>query len=471
MPLDLLPQSEIWTTGQSAKFLALVRHPKRWNINTFCAYILPSDAQLEEIKKELCYGITGRREVSGPQLKCWKTYLTYLHSRIGLIWAAIILPVAVGLEPDTEPDSAAARIIAYKMLVDVQRYLRDARQSTLLDLVESLKDKNLINDKSEPLALQMGFLFVGWLTALFDPLPDAMSRTFVIAGKEEKSLRRRIFCRPIIRNTRVEIVLGNQPLCRIISRFGILLPQPESDLDVNASRDVENATDCIDTAFISFQKLKETLKLEIEWVQTINQHLEFDQQTNMLRIFRFPSLLWLLYQHKEDSLLARLYEENRRESSVEDGSSYFKIHPIEVLLVEIIISYHLIFGRNWRSRKSIGDIFDKQRLSWEKTGCRDPLLELLCSKDRQCPELQKIYEGLDEDEVKFGPFVLAKEFPFLGRRLLELQRLSIGRNPRSLKRLWNDSGSYHAIRIAVTIGAGALLLSLLQLCFQIWPVH
>jgi hypothetical protein len=86
-------------------------------------------------------------------------------------------------------------------------------------------------------------------------------------------------------------VSGNQPLLRIISRFGILLPQPESDLDLNASRDVEIATDCIDTAFISFQKLKEALKLKIEWVQTINQHLEFDQQINTLRIFRFLSLL------------------------------------------------------------------------------------------------------------------------------------------------------------------------------------
>lgn len=153
---------------------------------------------------------------------------------------------------------------------------------------------------------------------------------------------------------------------------------------MKASRDVKIATDCIDTAFISFQKLKETLKLKIEWVQTTNQHLEFDQQINTLRIFRFP------FQHKEDPLLARLYEENRRESSVEDGSSYFKIHPIEVLLVEILTSYHLIFGRNWRSRKSIGDIFDKQRLSWKKTGCRDTLLELLCSKDRQCLEIQNL---------------------------------------------------------------------------------
>jgi hypothetical protein len=83
----------------------------------------------------------------------------------------------------------------------------------------------------------------------------------------------------------------------------------------------------------------------------------------------------------------------------------------------------------------------------------------------------KNLQGLDEDEAKFGPFVLAKEFPFLGRRLLELQQLSIGQNPRSLKRLWNDSGSYHAIRIAITIDAEALLLSLLQLCFQIWPVY
>lgn len=91
-----------------------------------------------------------------------------------------------------------------------------------------------------------------------------------------------------------------------------------------------------------------------------------------------------------------------------------------MLPVEVIISYHLIFGRNWRSRKSIGDISDKQRLSWEKTGCRDPLFELLCPKDRHCLELQKIYEGLDEDEVEFGPFVLTKAFPFLGRRLLEL---------------------------------------------------
>ena len=52
--------------------------------------------------------------------------------------------MAVGLEPDTEPDSTAARVIAYKMLIGVQLYLRDIYQSTLLDLVEGLKDKNLI---------------------------------------------------------------------------------------------------------------------------------------------------------------------------------------------------------------------------------------------------------------------------------------------------------------------------------------
>lgn len=146
----------------------------------------PSDAQLEEIKRNYVTALLEDERLSGPQPKCWKRYLTYLHSRIRLICAAIILPVAVGLEPSTELDSAAARIITYKMLFGVQCYLRDTRQSALLDLVVSLKDKNLIKDGSEPLALQMGFLFVGRLTALFDPLPDATSRTFVNSTKGRK---------------------------------------------------------------------------------------------------------------------------------------------------------------------------------------------------------------------------------------------------------------------------------------------
>ena len=429
---------------------------------------------LDEVTKQLCCGITGQRELSGIYSQCWNTYIAYLHSCISRIWAPIITRVAIGLEPDAQANSTAGRLITYKMLVQTQHYLRDVRQCSLGDLVASLRVKDLIKDDLEPLALQMVFLFVGWLTALFDPLVDRTSRTFAIVGKEEKSLRRQTFCRPVIRNTCVEAAVANQPLYRLISRFGILLPQIELDFETiesRESRDVEVGGQNIDTALISFQKLKETLKIRIEWVQTVNQHLEFDQQTNTLRLFRFPSLLWLLYQHKDRPLLTRLCEDNRRELSSDDESPHSRIRPVEVILIEIIISYHLIFGRNWRSRRSIGRIFDKQRKSLIENGQHDPLLESLCSKDRGCDELREIYEGLDEDETKFGPFVEAQEFPFLGRRLLKLQQVSIGQNPRSLRRLWNDSGSYHAIRIAVTFGSGAMVLVILQLCFQIWPVH
>jgi hypothetical protein len=54
------PSPRFGRQGKLQNSFTLVRHPKRWNTDSSCAYTFHSDAQLEEIEKELRYGITGR---------------------------------------------------------------------------------------------------------------------------------------------------------------------------------------------------------------------------------------------------------------------------------------------------------------------------------------------------------------------------------------------------------------------------
>jgi hypothetical protein len=116
------------------------------------------------------------------------------------------------------------------------------------------------------------------------------------------------------------------------------------------------------------------------------------------------------------------------------------IKPI-LLFEEILRSYRLIFGQDERSWKAFSKILtklEKYQAQGTSISACDPLLRVLCGQSSVSPEARAIY---DEIDVRRGAILngqtthwnLYTEFPFLGTRLLELQRFDRRCQPQTVR--------------------------------------
>lgn len=171
------------------------------------------------------------------------------------------------------------------------------------------------------------------------------------------------------------------------------------------------------------------------------------------------------------TLLSLLYRETRDEAvgdAVLRSPHSFETN-IEDFLVEVLLSYRLIFGRHTRSRSRISRVLAGEKVKWQDQGRYDPLLEVLCTSPGHFSDIKKLYKDLEAKE--FNDYISVDEFPFLARRLFDLQRFSMAQNPHSWKRLWKDRRNitvWFTTWAVVIIGGGTLLFQILQLLFQIY---
>jgi hypothetical protein len=110
------------------------------------------------------------------------------------------------------------------------------------------------------------------------------------------------------------------------------------------------------------------------------------------------------------------------------------------LFEEILLSYRLIFGQDERSWKAFSrqkpPSSEQQGLT-ESSWPSDPLLYILCGKSCTSDESRHIYDdiGADEPAKHYNP---QTEFPFFGKRLLELQQFVNQYQPQTVRSLLND---------------------------------
>jgi hypothetical protein len=360
-----------------------------------------------------------------------------------------------------------ARSIEERSIKD--RSTGDDHECTLKDMVTELREKGLIKDDDDPLAVQLVFHCFGWLTAIFDPSPDPSATHLLLRKPKDQARRRKLVRKTGVRQLSVVMSDANRPIQQLLRRFGSLLPEAECIRRSQQAGGLEAGPECIIAAYISFHSLQQVLKIDIEWVDVLNQHLEFDQRKRVLRVFRLPSICRLMYRDEEGTLLNRLFREDEKERDEGPRSPHSHLANIEDFLVEIILSYRLIFGRDRRSRSRIRRILEEEKSEWEDEGLCDPLLEILCTRPDQSQEMQELYNDLESKE--FEDYIWLEEFPFLARRLFDLQRFSMAQNPHSWRRLWNDQRNitvWFTTWAVVIIGGGTLLFQVLQLVFQIY---
>lgn len=433
--------------------------------------LLASAKRLDETRNRLIDCLTERSEFQALRKRCEEFIYTYLDARITQAWPQTINDVVERASHSPLVATVGDRIKVYEILIRVAELLEHEPECSLLSIVVELRTQTLIKDAMDEKAAQMVFQFVGWLTALFDPSPEPSITHLSLRKTGHTSRRRRLVRHQVVRNTSVVIANDQQPVHRLLGRFGSLLPEPQCVRRPDLAGGLEAGSVCIIASYVSFFSLQQVLNIKLEWVDTLNQHLEFDQSNNVLRVFRLPSLCRLLQRNEGGTLLSRLFRENKQEANRDAAphNPHLFETDIEDFLIEVLLSYRLIFGRKTRSRRLIGRRLEKEKREWEPKGQYDPLLEILCTHKSNSPEICEVYADLEARE--FEDYISVDEFPFLAGRLADLQRFSMAQDPHSWRRLWNDRRnitSWFTTWAVVIIGGGTLLFQVLQLVFQIY---
>lgn len=87
----------------------------------------------------------------------------------------------------------------------------------------------------------------------------------------------------------------DQPFFLFLRKFGTVVP--EHGITPPQREEV------ISAGFVCFAMLSRVVKVKVEWVNSLNSHLEFDHTRKTLRIFRFPSFARMLY--RDSNVLSR----------------------------------------------------------------------------------------------------------------------------------------------------------------------
>ncbi len=142
---------------------------------------------------------------------------------------------------------------------------------------------------------------------------------------------------------------------------------------------------------------------------------------------------------------------------------------------EVLLSYRLIFGqdpKSWNSfRKMIPTLEDGWDCSDKQSDDRDPMLRILCCSSYKSPSARRIYQEIAVSDDVSPYYYPDSDFPFLGRRILNLQAFVSGRNPHNWRALWHDRRNvafWWTFWAVLFIGGGTIFLGVLQTAFQIW---
>lgn len=99
----------------------------------------------------------------------------------------------------------------------------------------------------------------------------------------------------------------DQPLYTLLREFGKIIPEYNRELSpLDAPGALPGRHDgWIDLSLVCFHTLHKVATVKIEWVDSLSLHLEFDSRARILKVFRYPSLCFLMCCNEETSIMSR----------------------------------------------------------------------------------------------------------------------------------------------------------------------
>lgn len=197
-------------------------------------------------------------------------------------------------------DNASRKIIL--LCYELSLVLREHGALSINRLVQKLQARKVLRDNNgdedrtpfttvDTTAHGLVFCLIGWLSLLYIPAPSP-SPAISANNTRSRELRIKIQstrCR--IRNNVPEELLS-RPLDELFRSFGELLPKkdptPASNLAVYTQQ-TDQERHLFEISHLNVATLKEMANMEIIWVDSISEHLEFDPTKPSLSLFRCPS--------------------------------------------------------------------------------------------------------------------------------------------------------------------------------------
>ncbi|KAL8993730.1 MAG: hypothetical protein Q9169_006127 [Polycauliona sp. 2 TL-2023] len=343
-----------------------------------------------------------------------------------------------------------------KAFSEIAQCAKTAQSPSIDDITEHLVKKGVLEvttrKESHLEARNFVFAVLGWQTMLYRPALGICPPQQLAVADEQDGYRGQAFM-----TLKQHHLSTKRPIHELLMGFGILLPPANyctsTDLEERrAFDDLKTIGSDIFNAFL----LDSIAHVKFKWVDVVSCHLEFDERTNTLFLFRFPSFCAVHHaatqtEKKEPSVIgaAASPASSSRQWAIEED--------IHLMLQEILVSYRLLFGQNKQARKLFSRCGPAVELP---ANIQDQLLPQLC----EYKSFRLVRGSLDKDS-----YDLKQDFPVLRSRIARLHKILSARKPRSWTELWRDkrdSSGWYTFWTVLIFGGVSILLTVFQVVLQ-----
>ena len=174
------------------------------------------------------------------------------------------------------------------------------------DLIDHQDQLEPNDETTRDLRVQLVFMAFGWLSMLYDPHPKPNPQSLQICQYTRVLQQATKLKTEVLHNFEQDFNQLQQPLTNLFFAFGNFLPPFDSHLYTDSSasnntlRHIDHSEYLI-LSFLSYRTLVKVAKIKIQWVDSLNLHLEFDEGARVLKLFRFPSFCRLMYHEDGES--------------------------------------------------------------------------------------------------------------------------------------------------------------------------
>ncbi|KAJ5338733.1 hypothetical protein N7452_005461 [Penicillium brevicompactum] len=253
---------------------------------------------------------------------------------------------------------------------------------------------------------------------------------------------------------KISAELSDRPLSVLLKAFGQLLPARSSGLSIHTSElgSLASLWQPLHPEETNAYLLHVLLRVQIRWVDVLSLHLDYDKTTRTLSLFRYPS--FCLEALRSRGLLYSF-------SSIESFSADPRANEEDIsqFLLEVLLSYRLLFAQSAPSRKLFRQMFIMPDMQCQPI---DSLLFQLCT-------LKRISQKSTLLPTDRPLYFAARDFPILYDRIELIAKDLKGARPKSFIGLIRDRRDvlqYWTFWLVSIIGGMSILLSLIQVILQ-----